>query len=94
MKKRLLIATCACAAVLAGCSDDKVKPTGIACLGTNNSSLVENMADVCKAGDTVATKHPAYVCDFGHAVAYNDYNSAICIYAGKIRQERAFLAQK
>ena len=63
-------------------------------MGTDNGSLVENMPDVCKAGDTVGTKYPAYVCDFNYAVAFNEYNSAVCIYTGKILQERAFLEQK
>ncbi|MNW69830.1 hypothetical protein D3C74_489380 [compost metagenome] len=46
------------------------------------------MQDKCKAGDTVATKHPAYFCDFNYAVAYNSYNSAICVYSGALKPER------
>lgn len=59
-----------------------------ACLGEDNDSLVESMQSECKAGDAVATKHPAYFCDFNYAVAYNDYNSAFCIYSGKQKPER------
>ena len=66
-----------------------VAVTGKACLGKNNDSLVESMQDLCKKGDTVATKHPAYFCDFHYAVTYNNYNSAICIYAGRQKPERA-----
>jgi hypothetical protein len=71
---------------LSGCTDGT---TGQACLGEDNDSLVEGMQDKCKAGDAVATKHPAYFCDFNYAIAYNDYNSAMCIYSGKQRVERA-----
>lgn len=74
----------ACMLLLA-CTDGT---TGQACLGKNNDSLVENMQEACKAGDAVATKHPAYFCDFNYAVAYNDYNSAFCIYSGKQKPER------
>ena len=70
-------------ALLMACGGDKT--TGKACLGANNDSLVEGMQDKCKAGDTVATKHPAYFCDFNYAVAYNSYNSAICVYSGAFK---------
>ncbi|MGY3864904.1 hypothetical protein [Aeromonas bivalvium] len=73
-------------ALLSGCGGDKT--TGQACLGANNDTLVEKMPDQCKAGDAIATKHPAYFCDFNYAVAYNDYNSAFCIYAGALKAER------
>lgn len=73
-------------ALLMACGGDKT--TGKACLGANNDSLVEGMQDKCKAGDTVATKHPAYFCDFNYAVAYNSYNSAICVYSGALKPER------
>ncbi|MFM4862783.1 hypothetical protein [Aeromonas media] len=73
-------------ALLMACVGDKT--TGKACLGANNDSLVEGMQDKCKAGDTVATKHPAYFCDFHYAVAYNSYNSAICVYSGALKPER------
>ena len=33
-----------------------------------------------QGGDIVATKHPAYFCDFNYAVTFNSYNSAICVY--------------
>lgn len=72
-------------AALAACGD---QTTGQACLGPDNDSLVEGMQSECKAGDAVATKHPAYFCDFNYAVAYNDYNSAMCIYSGGQKPER------
>ena len=72
-------------AALAGCGD---KTTGQACLGSDSDSLVEGMQSECKAGDAIATKYPAYFCDFNYAVAYNDYNSAFCIYSGKQKPER------
>lgn len=87
MKKLLLVM--GLAAVLAGCGgEDKTKLTGKACLGANNDSLVEGMQDQCKAGDTIATKNPAYFCDFNYAVSFNAYNSAFCIYSGKQKPER------
>lgn len=64
------------------------RPTGNACLGQNNDSLVEYIGNHCQAGDTIATKHPAYFCDFDHAVAFNTFNSAMCIYTGKQARER------
>lgn len=79
---------CAACLCLNGCGETKATVTGKACLGTDNDSLVEGMQDACKAGDTVATKHPAYFCDFNYAVTYNSYNSAICIYTGKLKEER------
>lgn len=88
--KNVLIATVAVAAfgLLSGCKEQGAPLTGYACLGQNNDSLVEHMPDKCKAGDTVATKFPAYFCDFNHAVAYNSYNSALCVYTGKQAPER------
>jgi len=89
--QRILIATTAAVALalLAGCNQPQgTKPTGTACLGQSNDSLVEHMADQCQAGDAVATKFPAYFCDFTHAVAYNGFNSALCIYTGKQAEER------
>lgn len=71
--------------ILVACGD---QTTGQACLGPGNHSLVESMQSECKAGDAVATKNPAYFCDFNYAVAYNDYNSAFCIYSGKQKPER------
>ncbi len=79
---------CAVFFFLNSCSESKTNVTGMACLGSDSDSLVEGMQDSCKAGDTVATKHPAYFCDFNYAVTYNSYNSAICIYIGKQRKER------
>lgn len=75
-------------AILAGCNPHDTELTGKACLGPNNDTLVETLKDSCKAGDTVATKHPAYFCDFTYSVAYNDFNSAMCVYNGKQREER------
>ncbi len=83
MKKALLLL--AVLSSLTACSDGT---SGKACLGKNNDSLVEGMQDQCKAGDAVATKHPAYFCDFNYAIAYNDYNSAMCIYNGEQKAER------
>ena len=85
MKKLLFIAII-CLSVT-GCNGDIT--TGYACLGANHDSLVEGMQDVCKKGDAIATKYPAYFCDFNYAIAYNNYNSAICIYSGKQKPERA-----
>ena len=70
---------------LAACGD---QTTGQACLGPDSDSLIEGMQSECKAGDAIATKNPAYFCDFNYAIAYNDYNSAFCIYSGKQKTER------
>lgn len=78
-------ATLAICLTLSACSDGT---TGKACLGKDNDSLVENLQSQCQAGDAIATKHPAYFCDFNYAVAYNDYNSALCIYSGAQKPER------
>ncbi|WP_239331063.1 hypothetical protein [Stutzerimonas stutzeri] len=88
--KRALFTTAAVAAfaIISGCNDQGAPLTGYACMGKDNDTLVERLADQCKAGDTVATKYPAYFCDFKHAVAYNDYNSALCVYTGKQAPER------
>lgn len=88
MNKMLIAAGAATALLLSGCSDSGVSITGKACMGTNNDTLIEGLGDQCKAGDTIATKHPAYFCDFHYAVAYNDYNSAICVYRGSVAEER------
>ena len=83
----LIVAAVATAtALLAGCSEDKA--TGYACLGADNDSLVETIEEHCKAGDAIATKHPAYFCDFNYAVTYNGFNSALCIYTGQQATER------
>lgn len=74
--------------ILAGCNPHDTELTGKACLGANHDTLVETLNDSCKAGDTVATKHPAYFCDFTYSVAYNDFNSTMCVYNGKQREER------
>ena len=75
------------ATALSGCSSQA--PTGKACLGDDADSLVEGLGDRCKAGDTIATKNPAYFCNFNYSVAYNDYNSAFCVYNGAKRDTRA-----
>jgi hypothetical protein len=46
------------------------------------------MPGQCKAGDIIGTKNPAYFCDFSHAVAFNSYNSAFCVYSGRQAEER------
>lgn len=84
MKKNVLIGMLAI--LLAGCHAKS--PTGQACLGEDHDSLVERLDGICKKGDIVATKHPAYFCDFNHSVAFNDYNSAFCVYVGKERDSR------
>ncbi|AHY45181.1 hypothetical protein EGJ28_19945 [Stutzerimonas xanthomarina] len=87
MQRILIVAAVATAtALLAGCSEDKT--TGYACLGADNDSLVETIEEHCKAGDAIATKHPAYFCDFNYAVTYNGFNSALCIYTGQQATER------
>jgi hypothetical protein len=89
MKKSVQIAAVlSVCASLSACVEQGTAITGQACLGPNNSALVEGMQDTCKAGDAIATKHPAYFCDFNYAVAYNDYNSATCIYTGGQKPER------
>ena len=82
-----IAAICLASVALTGC-DQGVSPTGKACMGSNNDSLVEGMAGSCKKGDTVATKHPAYVCDFKSTIVANSYNSFFCIYNGRIIEER------
>ncbi|BEU02625.1 hypothetical protein OAG1_14250 [Agarivorans sp. OAG1] len=72
---------------ISGCNS-QATPTGQACMGARGGSLVEGLDGQCKAGDAIATKEPAYYCDFNYAVAYNDYNSAMCIYSGKRKSER------
>lgn len=85
MKKTVLIAIAALS--LAGCYEQA--PTGKACLGANNQSLVEGLGDMCKKGDIIATKNPAHFCDFNYSVTFNDYNSAFCVYVGKLRESRS-----
>lgn len=88
MYKKLL-AVLAVSFVLFGCGENKTSLTGKACLGNNNSTLIESLgSNQCSAGDTIATKNPAYFCDFSYAVTYNNYNSAICVYTGKMAPER------
>ena len=75
------------ATALTACSHQA--PEGQACLGDNGDTLVEGLGDMCKAGDIIGTKNPAYFCNFNYSVAYNDYNSAFCVYNGKKRETRA-----
>jgi hypothetical protein len=91
VQKTIFVAVIAVGAMLAissFTSPKGVRPTGNACLGQNNDSLVEYIGNHCQAGDTIATKHPAYFCDFNHTVAFNTFNSAMCIYTGKQAGER------
>ncbi|WP_422766563.1 hypothetical protein ACOX9X_07895 [Photobacterium leiognathi subsp. mandapamensis] len=76
---------------LSGCNGKQDITTGVACLGSNNHSLIEGLPNQCKKGDIIATKKPAYFCDFNYTVAYNDYNSAYCVYSGKQKDERITL---
>ena len=71
--------------LLTGCNE---APSGKACLGSNGDTLVESMPGQCKAGDIIGTKNPAYFCDFRHAVAFNGYNSAFCVFSGRQAEER------
>ena len=77
--------------ILSGCDSKKDITTGIACSGSDNDSLVESLGNQCKTGDAIVTKYPAYFCDFNYSIAYNDYNSAFCIYSGNQKQERTTL---
>ncbi|HCU67624.1 MAG TPA: hypothetical protein DF774_17895 [Rheinheimera sp.] len=77
MKNALLLL--AATTLLTACSDSI---TGQACLGKRGDTLVEHLEGQCKPGDAIATKNPVYFCDFNYSIAYNDYNSAICIYSG------------
>jgi len=84
MKNKILL--CLSILTIAGCNANPT--TGIACLGKNGDSLVENMQEICKRGDAIATKNPVYFCDFNYSIAYNGYNSAMCIYTGSLKKER------
>ena len=94
MKKFLIALSATTAILLSGCSDGGVDITGKACMGTNNDTLIEGLGDQCKAGDTIGTKNAGYFCDFHYAVAFNDHNSAICIYRGSIAEERIKPSEK
>ncbi len=84
MQSRLTIAVLPM--LLGGCYEQA--PTGQACLGADNDSLVEGLGSICKKGDIVATKNPAHFCDFNYSVAFNGYNSAFCVYVGEQREPR------
>lgn len=88
MQKKLLIMLVCATGILSGCKEEGITPTGEACMGTDNDSLVEGLEGKCQKGDIIATKHPAYFCDFKSEIALNNYNSAICIYTGKQADER------
>ncbi|MEF1339270.1 hypothetical protein REH81_21265 [Vibrio rotiferianus] len=90
-KLKAVVAILSLSFALTGCNAQGGKATGVACMGSDNDSLVERLDNQCKAGDSIATKHPAYFCDFDYAVAYNDYNTAFCIYTGKQAEERTTL---
>ncbi|WP_086980948.1 hypothetical protein [Vibrio aphrogenes] len=92
IKLRTVLTVFSLSVVLAGCNGQKSASTGVACMGPDNDSLVEGLGKQCKAGDSIATKHPAHFCDFDFAIAYNDYNTAFCIYSGKQAEERTVLA--
>ena len=64
MRSLLVLGAIAASLALTGCSDDKTSLSGKACLGVDNDTLIEGLNGQCKAGDIVATKHPAYFCDF------------------------------
>lgn len=87
-KKKRILSFALASALLPLCAVAQVSVTGQACLGADHNTLVEELSNVCKAGDTIATKYPAYFCDFHYAVAFNTSNSAICIYRGDVAQER------
>lgn len=87
-KKKRILSFALASALLLLCAVAQVSVTGQACLGADHNTLIEELSNVCKAGDTIATKYPAYFCDFHYAVAFNTSNSAICIYRGDVAQER------
>lgn len=93
-KKKQILSFALASALLPLCAVAQVSVTGQACLGVDHNTLVEELSNVCKAGDTIATKYPAYFCDFHYAVAFNTSNSAICIYRGDVAQERVKAPQR
>ena len=74
MQKKLLIMLVCATGILSGCKEEGITPTGEACMGTDNDSLVEGLEGKCQKGDIIATKHPAYFCDFKSEIALNNYN--------------------
>ncbi|HIE9169699.1 TPA: hypothetical protein ACXP62_005473 [Klebsiella variicola subsp. variicola] len=88
MQKKVLIVLICATGFLSGCKEEGITPTGKACMGTDNDSLIEGLNGKCQKGDTIATKNPAYFCDFKSQIAFNNYNSAICIYTGMQAEER------
>lgn len=88
MKISNILLTLCLGVILAGCDDDGIKPTGKACLSPDNDSLIEGLGNQCQKGDIIATKNPAYFCDFKSTVTFNNYNSAVCIYTGQQAEER------
>lgn len=84
-----LIALALVPLALAGCeSSDSDIQTGKACLGKNQDTLVESLGTQCQKGDTIGTKNPALFCDFRYAVAFNGFDSAICVYSGRSAEDR------
>ncbi|MFO5453015.1 hypothetical protein ACLBO7_31195, partial [Klebsiella pneumoniae] len=53
-KKMLTVLTCA-PVFLSGCKEEGITPTGKACMGTDNDSLIEGLKGKCQKGDTIAT---------------------------------------
>ncbi len=88
MQKKMLTVLICATVFLSGCKEEGITPTGKACMGTDNDSLIEGLKGKCQKGDTIPTKNPAYFCDFKSQIAFNNYNSAICIYTGMQAEER------
>ncbi|BDO05800.1 hypothetical protein [Klebsiella quasipneumoniae] len=88
MQKKMLTVLICATVFLSGCKEEGITPTGKACMGTDNDSLIEGLKGKCQKGqkgDTIATKNPAYFCDFKSQIAFN---SAISIYTGMQAEER------
>lgn len=86
-RTRLLLLSSAAALLLGACNSQT--PTGKACIGSNQDTLVEGLGNACQKGDIIATKNPALFCDFNYAVTFNDVNSAFCVYIGGQRGLRS-----
>lgn len=57
-KKKRILSFALASALLPLCAVAQVSVTGQACLGADHNTLVEELSNVCKAGDTIATKYP------------------------------------
>ena len=73
MQKKMLTVLICATVFLSGCKEEGITPTGKACMGTDNDSLIEGLKGKCQKGDTIATKNPAYFCDFKSQIAFNNY---------------------